>query len=77
MHSWTYVDKDKPLYRVGHSINLAFQAVLIVLATCCTLYCVYENRVRAAGRRDSRLTGLSEAEAMKLGYRHPSYRYIP
>ena len=76
-HSWTYVDKDKPLYHVGHSINLAFQAILIGLASGCTLYCHYENRARAAGRRDYRLNGLNEAEARKLGDRHPSFRYIP
>jgi hypothetical protein len=75
--TWTYIDKDKPLYHVGHSINLAFQALLMAIATCCTLYCHYENRVRAAGKRDSRLSGTTEAEEIKLGYRHPAFRYIP
>ena len=58
-------------------MNLAFQAVLVGIASCCTFYCHYENRLRDAGKRDDRLVGLSEDEAHKLGYRHPSFRYIP
>jgi len=75
--TWTYVEKDKPAFRTGHSINLGFQAALIALAAGCLGYCHYENRVRAAGKRDGRLQGLSDAEKEKLGYRHPSFRYIP
>jgi hypothetical protein len=38
-------------------------------------YCMHENRARAAGKRDHRLEGLTEAEQEMLGSRHPRYRY--
>lgn len=36
---------------------------------------MYENRARAAGKRDHRLEGLTEEEQLNLGHRHPQYRY--
>lgn len=39
------------------------------------LYCVRENRLRKAGKRDHRLEGLSEQEVSELGSRHPRYLY--
>jgi hypothetical protein len=39
------------------------------------LYCMYENKARAAGKRDHRLEGLTEEEQEQLGSRHPSFRY--
>ncbi|KAF2668024.1 MFS general substrate transporter [Microthyrium microscopicum] len=75
--TWTYMEKDKPGYKKGHAINLGFQIAVIALAGSCVLYCQWENKQRAAGRRDGRLVGLSDAEKRKLGYRHPDFRYIP
>jgi hypothetical protein len=49
----------------------------MLVAACCTMYCHFENRQREQGKRDSRLTEVSEAEEIKLGYRHPAFRYIP
>lgn len=39
------------------------------------LYCMYENKARAAGKRDYRLEGLTEEEQEQLGNRHPQFRY--
>jgi hypothetical protein len=36
---------------------------------------MYENRARAAGKRDHRLEGLTEEEQEALGSRHPQFRY--
>lgn len=61
---------------MGHSINLGSQAILILLAAGCTIYCYSENRIRDAGKRDKRLDGLGNNEEANLGYRHPGYRYM-
>jgi hypothetical protein len=50
--------------------------VTVFLAIFGIFYCMYENKVRAAGKRDHRLEGLTEEEANHLGYRHPHFRYI-
>ncbi|KAL2262577.1 hypothetical protein VTK26DRAFT_907 [Humicola hyalothermophila] len=73
--TWTYVRDDAPKYFTGHAINLGGQIATVCLAVFGIFYCMYENRARAAGKRDHRLEGLSEEEQLKLGNRHPNYRY--
>ena len=74
--SWTYVPADGPKYPIGHSINFSGEIIAAALAVFGIFYCMYENKARAAGKRDHRLEGLSEQETIDLGNRHPSYRYI-
>ncbi|KAK3343441.1 major facilitator superfamily domain-containing protein [Lasiosphaeria hispida] len=73
--TWTYQPFDAPKYYIGHSINLAGQAAVFCLSIFGIFYCMYENRVRAAGKRDHRLEGLTEEQAQDLGYRHPRFHY--
>lgn len=73
---WTYVPSDGPAYRTGHTINLAGQIVVLLLSLFGIAYCAYENKLRAAGKRDHRLEGRTEEEISQLGYRHPEFRYI-
>lgn len=54
----------------------AGQIGVFFLAIFGILYCLRENKLRAAGKRDHRLEGLTEDETLHLGYRHPSFRYI-
>jgi len=75
LYRWTYIQWDAPKYPTGHSINIGGQLGTFCLAIFGILYCVRENRVRAAGKRDHRLEGLSEHEQMKLGYLHPRFKY--
>ncbi|KAH0422923.1 major facilitator superfamily protein [Colletotrichum camelliae] len=72
--TWTYTFKDAPKYFVGHTINLVGQSLAVLLALFGIIYCLYENRMRAAGKRDHRLDGRGEKEQVQLGYRHPSFR---
>lgn len=72
---WTYVSKDSPRYYTGHTINLCGQIGVFFLSIFGIFYCIYENRARAAGKRDHRLEGLTEEEQHALGSRHPQYRY--
>ncbi|KAK4097324.1 MFS general substrate transporter [Parathielavia hyrcaniae] len=73
--TWTYVQADSPRYFTGHSINLGGQVAVVCLSIFGILYCAHENRLRAAGKRDHRLEGLTEQEQELLGNRHPSFRY--
>lgn len=74
--SWSYIPSDGPTYRTGHSINLGGQIGVLVLSTFGILYCTWENKQRAAGKRDSRLVGLDEVQKARLGSRHPEFRYM-
>jgi hypothetical protein len=68
---------DGPDYPIGHTINLCASVVVALLAIFGILYIVRENKLRAQGKRDHRLDGIDEARQGELGYRHPSFRYIP
>ncbi|KAK1997140.1 major facilitator superfamily transporter [Colletotrichum falcatum] len=74
--TWTYTYKDAPKYLSGHTINLCGQSLTVLLALFGILYCVYENKARAAGKRDHRLEGLTTEEQDQLGHQHPSFRYM-
>jgi hypothetical protein len=47
----------------------------VLLSIFGIFYCMYENKARAAGKRDERLEGLTEEEQEGLGNRHPRFRY--
>ncbi|KAF2849347.1 MFS general substrate transporter [Plenodomus tracheiphilus IPT5] len=74
--TWTYTFKDAPKYPTGHTINLAGQCCVFLLAVAGITYCKWENKQRENGKRDHRLNGKSEAEIRDLGYRHPEFRLI-
>lgn len=77
MCRWTYMTTDAPNYPIGHTINLVASVCVAALASFGILYIVRENKARAAGKRDHRLDGIDEMRQGELGYRHPSFRYIP
>ena len=72
---WTYLPADAPKYFTGHTINLTGQIAAVCLSIFGILYCIYENKARADGKRDHRLEGLTEAEQQGLGSLHPRFRY--
>ncbi|TGZ83492.1 MFS general substrate transporter [Ascodesmis nigricans] len=74
--TWTYLPKDAPLFYTGHKINIGCQSGLIGISMMALAYVYWENKVRREGKRDHRLEGLSEMEKIKLGYRHPEFRYV-
>ncbi|KAK3315599.1 major facilitator superfamily domain-containing protein [Apodospora peruviana] len=73
--TWTYIPSDAPKYPTGHSINLGGQVAVVLLSIFGIFYCMYENKARAAGKRDHRLEGLTEHQQEQLGNRHPRYHY--
>ena len=64
----------RPKYVTGHSINVGFLVLSLILTTTNMVYAQLENRKRARGDRDSRLS-LADGDEGMLGYRHPSFRY--
>lgn len=74
--TWTYLATDGPEYPIGHTINLIAQVAVLILATSGIFYCLYENRLRARGGRNSRLIGLNQEDIDDLGYLHPDFRYM-
>jgi hypothetical protein len=73
---WSYLANDAPFYKNGHLINMGAEAIVCLLGLAGIIYVKLENRQRNLGNRDFRLHGLSDEEADKLGYRHPSFRYL-
>lgn len=74
--TWTYTSQDAPKYPTGHTINLAGQICVCLLATFGIFYCKWENKQRDLGKRDHRLVGKTAAQIKDLGYRHPEFRYM-
>ncbi|KAI0166276.1 MFS transporter-like protein [Xylariaceae sp. FL1272] len=70
--TFIYLAKDAPDYRLGHSISLAAVIFCFVLVSIQIVYLSWENKQRARGDRDHRLT---EGKTERLGYRHPSFQY--
>ncbi|EOD46495.1 Major facilitator superfamily [Neofusicoccum parvum] len=70
--TFTYLQKDAPRYTTGHAINIGVLCLSLLLSTTNILYCLWENRKRATGKRDHRL---QEGDEGMLGYRHPEFKY--
>ncbi|KAI7961702.1 hypothetical protein MJO28_002191 [Puccinia striiformis f. sp. tritici] len=54
--TFIYTADQKPHYRKGHSIALAFVCLAWVMLATNVIYCAWENKARATGRRDSNIT---------------------
>ena len=74
--TWAYLEKDKPNYPIGHSINLGAQLMTLVLAVTGIVYCTWEHKLRDRGGRDYRLQGRTPEQIADLGYKHPEFRYM-
>lgn len=66
--------KHGPQYVPGIMTCVAFQAVGAAAAANMWICCAWENRQRAAGKRDH-LRRLPQEEQDKLGEKHPDFRY--
>ncbi|KAI0650303.1 MFS general substrate transporter [Trametes meyenii] len=78
--TFSYDSSQAPTYIRGHTITLAFVALAWVAMFCNVMYCVWENRARADGRRQGNLTQYQELwDAGKtrapIGDRHPAFRF--
>jgi len=72
--AWAYRAKDAPHYKLGNAVNMSMAIAGFVINVFAVLYIVWENRQRAQGKRDYRLTGDNSVDE-QLGSLHPRYRY--
>lgn len=63
---------NSPRFITGHAINIGMLCLSLIITSSLLVYCSFENKKRASGRRDNRL---AEGDESMLGYRHPSFRY--
>ncbi|KAK7754049.1 hypothetical protein SLS62_003895 [Diatrype stigma] len=74
--SFIYRTQDKPEYKLGHGLSLAFVFCSACLFATTSFLLRRENRKRDRGERDHILEGKTEEEIARLGDYHPSYRYL-
>ncbi|KAF9058209.1 MFS general substrate transporter [Panaeolus papilionaceus] len=78
--TFAYTPDQKPKYIRGHTISLAFVSLAWVLIAANVAYCMWENKARAAGKRQGNIekyqalvdAGLTKAP---IGDRHPDFRF--
>ncbi|KAI1154950.1 MFS transporter-like protein [Nemania diffusa] len=70
--TFIYLPKEQPDYILGHSISLGALILCILLVCTQVLFLTWENKKRARGDYDHRLT---EGEVDRLGHRHPAFKY--
>ncbi|KAK5137597.1 hypothetical protein LTR08_007892 [Meristemomyces frigidus] len=76
MSSNVYRAQDKPNYRPGHAVVLAYMVIFLLGGSLATHFgLVAENKKKLAGKRDGLLQGKSEAEIEALGDRKPDFIY--
>jgi len=80
--SWSFIEWDAPLYRIGNGLNLAASGGILVLSTLTLLWMKADNRARDAKALegdgvDESLSGLTQKELEDLDWRHPSFRWKP
>lgn len=71
-----YRASDSPNYRPGHAVVLAFMAVCLLGGSVVTLFLLNrENKLRAQGKRDHVVEGLTPEQYNRLGDKRPDFRY--
>ncbi|GAA5979329.1 hypothetical protein JCM5350_006970 [Sporobolomyces pararoseus] len=74
--TWLYLPQFKPRYIPGNIVNLCAAILAMSVGAGLSIYGIWENRQRDAGKRDHRLEGKTEQEIAALGHRHPRYRLL-
>lgn len=79
--TFAYTSDQAPRYIKGHSIALGFACLAWVLIGANVGYCWWENRQRAAGRREGNVERWRELwdsgkTKAPIGDRHPDFRFV-
>ena len=76
MSSNIYRVQDKPNYRLGHAIVLAYMVLFLLGGSLATHFgLVAANKKKLAGKQDHLVRGKSEAEIEALGDKRPDFIY--
>jgi hypothetical protein len=71
-----YMNSEKPHYRTGHGIVLAYMVLFLFGGTCFMHFMLKrENNLRKSGRRDDLLQGKTESEIEIMGDKRPDFIY--
>ncbi|KAK0386582.1 hypothetical protein NLU13_6417 [Sarocladium strictum] len=70
-----YKTNEGPRFIKGHAISMAFVAVSTIIYIIFWLWFRRENKLRAEGKRDENVRGMSEEEIEELGEHNPRFRY--
>jgi len=72
-----YRAEDKPRFKPGHSVVLAYETVFLLGGSLLQhVLLKRENAKRRAGQRDVWIEGKTEAEIEKLGDKRPDFLYV-
>ncbi|KAI0092717.1 MFS general substrate transporter [Irpex rosettiformis] len=78
--TFAYTPDQAPAYKRGHSIALAFVSLAWVFVALNVAYCLYENKARAEGRRNSNIDKYQELwdsgkTRAPIGDRSPAFKF--
>jgi hypothetical protein len=67
---------DKPRYKPGHAVVLAYLCLFLCIGSIVTRFLLArENKKRRSGQRDVWVEGMTEKEAEMLGDKRPDFMY--
>ncbi|KAK6443628.1 hypothetical protein LTR95_000455 [Oleoguttula sp. CCFEE 5521] len=75
MASFLYPSSEGPRYVRGHAVTMSLVAFGSLLYTAMYFYFARENKLRAAGKRDELMAGLTEDEVLAFGDENPRFVY--
>jgi MFS family permease len=73
--TWSYLDFDKPHYRIGNGLNLGTSSMILVVAGLMMVWMERSNKRRETKDVDAELAGLTQKQIQDLDWRHPGFRW--
>lgn len=71
-----YRQRDKPRFKLGHGVVLAYLSLFLFIGSIITRQLLaWENKKRREGKRDQWVEGKSEEEVAELGDKRPDFIY--
>ncbi len=70
-----YPTNEAPRYVKGHAVTLALVAMAGILYGLLSLYLQRLNAQRNAGKEDSKIVGMTEAQIAELADESPRFRF--
>ncbi len=72
-----YRTQDKPRFKLGHGVVLAYLALWLFIGSIVTRFLlVWENKKRRSGARDVWMEGKSDYEVRDMGDKRPDFIYM-